>query len=179
MNTTYNQNQPNEQSQLPKTDSLRQLQLYAEAHSIKGLCLEQKRSNLFVTNPNYKSSDDFKIDDQDIIDSFEISSLLAIQHSILMHQKLSASTSNISNINSATGASLVQATNINSNAINGIAAASDISSSLNTLANNDDNVDLINPLFEISLQKAPLLYIKKVKYNLNLKCNPKFKFYKF
>ena len=32
---------------------------------------------------------------------------------------------------------------------------------LNSLNNGDDNLDLINPLYEIALQKAPLLYIKR------------------
>ena len=33
--------------------------------------------------------------------------------------------------------------------------------SLNATNNIDDNLDLINPLYEIALQKAPLLYIKR------------------
>lgn len=105
--------------QLTKTDNLRQLQLFAELHSLRGLCLEIKRKN-----------DETRKDDQDTIDSYELSSIFAIQHSLLLHQRL------------ANNQLVDQSPTNNVNAY-------------------DDNLDLINPLYENAIQKAPLLYIKR------------------
>lgn len=98
---------------LTNSHSMRQMQLFAELHSIRGLCLELKRKN-----------EDNQKDDQDIIDSYELSSLFAIQHSLNLHQKYSSDNS-LGNLNQ------------------------------------EENLDLINPLYENAIQKAPLLYIKR------------------
>lgn len=98
---------------LTNSQSLRQMQLYAELYSIRGLCLELKRKN-----------EDTQRDDQDIIDSYELSSLFAIQHSLMLQQKYNSD------------------------------------NSPNNL-NQEENLDLINPLYENAIQKAPLLYIKR------------------
>ena len=133
----------------PKYDSLRQLQLFAEIHSIHGLCLEKKHlKNALTTKPSQKLSEEtLKQEEQQIIDSFEIASLLAISHSVLMHQ-LSSQNANSSNLPST-----------NSSGQN--AESSSGTSTLNNLNSIEDNLDLINPLYEIALQKAPLLYIKR------------------
>ncbi len=132
--------------------SHRQLQLFAEAHSIKGLCLERRRFNSISFNSGYKSSDEFQEEDQYICDSFELASHIAIKHSLLMLQYMSnQEKSNGANSNQ-TNSNLTSAT---SNLESVVAA------NLNSVNNGDDNLDLINPLYEIALQKAPLLYIKR------------------
>ncbi len=150
------QQQSSPPPQQAKADSLRQLQIFAEGHAIKGLCLEHKRGSSLSTNQAYKQSEEHKNDEQEIIDSFETSSQFAIQHSVLMQQKLEKATpNNSSNTLQAGGPS---------SATGGVSASTtsnDIAATLNALNNNDDNLDLINPLYEISLQKAPLLYIKR------------------
>ena len=145
------------QQQVPRTDNLRQLQIYAEAHALKGLCMEIKRHKNIANIPNYENNSE----EQEIIDSFEISSTLAIQHSFQMHQLMNSG---------QTTPSLAQAaSNSNQNTNSGANSTSPIIdtpnstnfSNLNALNNSDDNLDLINPLYEIALQKAPLLYIKR------------------
>lgn len=69
------------QQLIPKAETVRQYQIFSEAHSIKGLCLERKR-NTNQTSANNKS------EEQDVIDSFEIASLLAIYHSIIFYNLL-------------------------------------------------------------------------------------------
>lgn len=127
-----------------KVSNLRQLQLFAEAHSIKGLCLEKKRvNNLAANNGNYMD------EEQHIIDSFEIASHIAIKHSLeYMRSQFS-----VKDQASAGGGMSSATSNLES-----IAATTQ---SLNTANNIEDNLDLINPLYEIALQKAPLLYIKR------------------
>jgi hypothetical protein len=141
-----------QQNQLPNTDNLRQMQLFAELHSIRGLSLESKKS---VQNSPVETNKQSPSDEQEIIDSYEISSLFAIQHSISLHQL----------INSQIAATPVQGS-MTSNIPNDSNPAL---TSLNALNNNDDNLDLINPLYEVSLQKAPLLYIKKGDYQMGIK----------
>lgn len=148
------QHQPNQQ--LPKTENVRQLQIYAEAHALRALCFEIKRTNSFQANAHYKittSTDEMKQEEQDIIDSFEMSSLLAIHHSLLVHQSTNKSSSNqnLNTNNALTSLSVVDSSN----------ASVLATLTLNSLNNNDENLDLINPLYEIALQKAPLLYIKR------------------
>ncbi len=132
--------------------SLRQLQLFAEAHSIKGLCLERRRFNSLALNSGYKSSDECQEEDQYICDSFEISSHIAIKHSLLMLQYMSSQ-------EKSNGANSGQASNTLASATSNLESV--VSANLNSLNNGDDNLDLINPLYEIALQKAPLLYIKR------------------
>jgi tetratricopeptide (TPR) repeat protein len=62
-----------------KTDSLRQLQLFCDLHSIRGLCLGKKLSTLLLNN---NESNESKQIEQDIIDSFELTSVLIIEHSM-------------------------------------------------------------------------------------------------
>ena len=142
-----------QQNQLPSTDNLRQMQLFAELHSIRGLCLESKKSS--IQGSSSETNKPSSSDEQEIIDSYEISSLFAIQHSISLHQL----------INSQIAATPVQGS-MTSNIANDSNPAL---TSLNVLNNNDDNLDLINPLYEVSLQKAPLLYIKKGDYQMGIK----------
>ena len=148
------QTQHQSNQQLPKTENVRQLQIFAEAHALRALCFEIKRTNSFQANAHYKittSTDEMKQEEQDIIDSFEMSSLLAIHHSLLVHQSTNKSSSN-------------QNLNTNNASFSGVDSsnASVLASlTLNSLNNNDENLDLINPLYEIALQKAPLLYIKR------------------
>jgi hypothetical protein len=154
--------QPQQQSppQQAKADSLRQLQIYAEGHAIKGLCLEHKSSSSLLgpgQSTGKQTADELKTDEDDIIDSFETSSQFAIQHSVLMQQKIEKSTPASSNTNTLQ----VGQGSGGTGGISASATANDIAATLNALNNNDDNLDLINPLYEVSLQKAPLLYIKK------------------
>jgi hypothetical protein len=141
--------------QQAKADSLRQLQIYAEGHAIKGLCLEHKRGSSLSTNQAYKHSEEHQNDEQNIIDSFETSSQFAIQHSVLMQQKIEKSTAYSSNTLQPGGPSS------GTGGVSASTTSNDIAATLNALNNNDENLDLINPLYEISLQKAPLLYIKR------------------
>lgn len=146
------QNTSGDPLQSIKSTTHRQLQLFAEAHSIKGLCLERKQFNNMSTNINYKSTNECKNEDQHIIDSFELSSLIAIKHSLLMLQYLSKKDrdSKTTNEPTSSGTSNMEVLSTNIANVN-----------LNSLNNADDNLDLINPLYEIALQKAPLLYIKR------------------
>jgi len=57
------------------------------------------------------------------------------------------------------GANSGQASNTLASATSNLESV--VSANLNSLNNGDDNLDLINPLYEIALQKAPLLYIKR------------------
>lgn len=160
--------------QMLKNDSMRQLQLYAEGFALKGLCLEAKqksRPTPGFSSSSYRMSDE---DEQDIIDSYEIASQFAIQHSILMYQKMSslagnATSGGVANTgpssNSGAGVSTGSNSTSGPNTSTGGSAPNSteaaITASLSALNSTDDNLDLINPLYEISLQKAPLLYIKK------------------
>jgi hypothetical protein len=137
---------------MPNSSSLRQLQLFAEIHSIKGLYLEKKRFISLTNSLNYKASDENKDDEQKIIDSFELSSKIAIQHSLLIHQYVSSQAA-ANSINNQVNSGLASATSNFELTTN--------NSTINSFNNIDDNLDLINPLYEIALQKAPLLYIKK------------------
>ena len=106
-----------------------------------------------------------------------MSSQLAVQHSMLMYQRMStannsasvtgqaaiavtvatataAATSGVTS--GAGGVGVSNAASVGSNSTSEAAAAT-----LNALNSSDENFDLINPLFEIALQKAPLLYIKR------------------
>ena len=81
----------------PKADTIRQYQIFSEAHSIRALCIER--------NQTKKSTNQSKLtDEQELIDSFEVASLLAIQHSILIHTLVfpqsNNNSTNISNTNS-------------------------------------------------------------------------------
>lgn len=83
----------------PKAETIRQYQIFSEAHSIKALCLERNQAKKAATAGQPKS------DEQEVIDSFEIASLLAIQHSILIYnliypQASNSNSANISNTNS-------------------------------------------------------------------------------
>lgn len=130
-----------------KVSNLRQLQLFAEAHSIKGLCLEKKRvNNLAANNGNYMD------EEQHIIDSFEVSSHIAIRHS-LEYMRSQSSAKDQTSAGGVGGGMSSATSNLES-----IAATTQ---SLNAANNIEDNLDLINPLYEIALQKAPLLYIKR------------------
>ncbi len=146
-----------QQNQLPNTDNLRQMQLFAEAHSIKGLCLESRKThpiNDARTSTSTLTASFTPQEEQEIIDSYEMSSLFAIEHSVNMHNLIS----------SQVPATSIQASTSISNSAssaNGFDAVNATLNSLNALNSNDDNLDLINPLYEVSLQKAPLLYIKK------------------
>lgn len=169
----YQQSQSTQQQQqlfqnLTRTNSLRQLQIFAEAHSIKGLCLELKRANSFSSNQNLKQSlsDECKKDEQEMIDSFEMASIFAIEHSLLMHQKL-ASTQPASNSTPGTS-NTSQGSGVNQNTIQTNDQASNLLT-LNALNSTDDNLDLINPLYEVALQKAPLLYIKRGELQMGMK----------
>lgn len=185
------QQQQQSNTQIGRTDSMRQLQIFAEAHSIKALCLENKRSIQINANPSYKNTDEYKRDDQDIIDAYEIASLFAIQHSIQMHNLMSNTSVSPSNTTVAIMASAVMQNNpsistsqnqaqtsvqnsssagSNANTITG-SSSSDANTALNlnALNNAEDNLDLINPLYEIALQKAPLLYIKKGELQMGMK----------
>ena len=139
--------------QMPKTETLRQLQILAEAHALRALCLEMKKFNSFQANSHYKiTNEELKKEEQEMIDSFEMSSLLAINHSLLVHQQTHSATQNSNqNANST----------INNLASTDSSAVSIAALTLNSLNNNDENLDLINPLYEVALQKAPLLYIKR------------------
>lgn len=128
----------------------RQLQLFAEAHSIKGLCLERNRFASLSMDPGYKSSDECIEEEQLIIDSFELSSQIAIKHSLIMLQYIN----NQEKSNSIVNQPGLTPASSNLESIN-------VSANLNSVNNIDDNLDLINPLYEIALQKAPLLYIKR------------------
>lgn len=115
--------------------------------------MERKRFNNLLSKI---SDDNDEEDDQKVIDSFELSSRIAIKHSLLMFQYMNyhqASGNGASNQQSSTSSGV-----LNSEPNNSI--------TLNSLNNGDDNLDLINPLYEIALQKAPLLYIKR-GYELN------------
>ena len=139
---------------IPNSTSLRLLQMFAEAHSIKGLCLEKKRFNSLNATASFKGGEDSNNEDETIIDSFEMASRMSIQHSLLMHQYVnSQSSSNSGSINQLSNGSNTAASNLD--------ATNTANSAINTMSNVDDNLDLINPLYEIALQKAPLLYIKK------------------
>ena len=128
--------------------------MFAEAHSIKGLCLEKKRFNSLNATASFKGGEDSNNEDETIIDSFEMASRMSIQHSLLMHQYVnSQSSSNSGSINQLSNGSNTAASNLD--------ATNTANSAINTMSNVDDNLDLINPLYEIALQKAPLLYIKK------------------
>lgn len=85
------------QQLIPKAETIRQYQIFSEAHSIKALCLERKKS---ATSPVNKQ------EEQDIIDSFEIASLLAIQHSILIYHLLNPQLNNNS-INNANNSNVI------------------------------------------------------------------------
>ena len=171
-------NEMSQQSQLQASESLRSIQLYAEVHSIRGLCLEAAaKKNTSHASSSSSSNAAPSVDDQDVIDSYEISSIFAIQHSLIMHQMLNlptsgglpssssalassgvaANQSSASSTAASGNASALATTGVDSNSGSAISALI----SLNTLNNSDENPDLINPLYEIALQKAPLLYIKK------------------
>lgn len=157
------QSQQSSNQYLPKTENARQLQLFAEAHALKGLCFEIKKANYFQANTNKLTIDELRQEDQEITDSFEMSSLLVIQHSLLMHQIVN----NLPTPNSAqSGNQNAASSSVNSSAINSSgntesSTATIANLNINALNNNDENLDLINPLYEIALQKAPLLYIKR------------------
>ena len=166
------------QFQLPKTDSLRQMQLFAEAHSLKALCLEKKRIASLNAIQNYKLSEEARLEEQEIIDSYELASLFAISHSVSMYQQTSGSSSNSGgassanvqgSVSGASGANAATASTAaalagtmagaNTNTLDSINNANLLT--LNALNNSDDNMDLINPFYEIALQRAPLLYFKR------------------
>lgn len=208
--------QPQQQSgSLRKLYSPRELQIYAEAHCVRGLCIEARRFNQrqsSVSSPGMVNSvatvvvvdtidqkrvpDTVLGSDQDmlILDSFEVASKFAVEHSLMANQRMTAQNSpaggggvvggvqmGTSGAGNAGGGS-VGGVGASSGAVVGGSTASNVglgqSGGAQTavtsqssgaidlqaggLANVDDNMmDLINPLYEIALQKAPILYIKK------------------
>jgi hypothetical protein len=153
---------PQEKLDLAKLYSLREMQIYAEGHSIKGLCLEKKHLNQAALSPAYKHSEEAKKDEQDVIDYFEGASRFAIEHSLLAQKRMLAShqsspTNTLSNASSS--GQQASTSGAAGSALNSGDAVNN--PTLSSLNNNEDNFDLINPLYEIALQKAPILYIKK------------------
>ena len=82
----------------PKAETIRQYQIFSEAHSLRALCLERNQAKKSSNQSNNKS------DEQELIDSFEVASLLAIQHSILVYTLIypqsNTNSASISNTNS-------------------------------------------------------------------------------
>ena len=74
---------------IPKLETVRQYQIFSEAYSLKGLCLERKKLN------------QSKQEELDTIDSFEMASLLAVHHSILIHNILNPQSNLNSNVSTA------------------------------------------------------------------------------
>lgn len=150
--------QSQERLDLGKLYSLRELQVYAEGHAIKGLCAEKRQLNQLNINANYRGSDEYKRDEQEIIDLFEVASRFSVEHSLLAHSRLvqSSPTGTPSALTPNQPNSAAGAASANFNTIDSLATTT-----LTAMNNSDDNIDLINPLYEIALQKAPVLYIKK------------------
>jgi hypothetical protein len=149
---------------MPEIDSLRQLQLLAEAHSIRGLCLEKRKQNKGLITVNIGSTlitneHEKEINEQDIIDSYETSSHFAIEHSIAIQKKFPSMVNNLSN-SQFPSTTITSSNNIIPSIVNENSLTSNINS-LSILNNVEENIDLINPLYEIALQKVPLLYIKR------------------
>jgi hypothetical protein len=159
--------------QMPETDSLRQLQLFAEAHSIRGLCLERRKQNKSISIANAgnllaNNEQEKQINEQEIIDSFEASSQFAIEHSIGMQKIFTSIINSSPNLQYPSSVTTSNSNSANTANINENSLTSNINS-LTILNNSEENIDLINPLYEIALQKAPLMYIKRrlfyIKYN--------------
>lgn len=164
------QQQQDKQSGLSKLYSLRELQIYAEAHCVRGLCLESRRHNhrQSISSPNDAESTTTE-NEALIIDSFEVASKFAIEHSLMVNQRMSPASQG-----SPVGAGVQPGMGVNVGSVSlgpnsgGSTAAmvqtgsAGVDLSPVALASSDDNLmDLINPLYEIALQKAPILYIKK------------------
>jgi hypothetical protein len=152
LNENLNKVKQADWKQMPKTDTIRQMQIYAEAHSLKGLFLEQKilmNEWSAATNPSIKfNADEHRIEEQEMIDSFELATFFAIQHALTNRKNALSSTQNVLAGNSQNQSS--QDVNLTTNA-----------SSINDLNNIDDIIEVINPFYEFSLQKAPLCYLRK------------------
>lgn len=158
------QNTTDKQLDLSKLYSLRQLQIYAETHAIRGLCLEAKKPN----RVSISGGDDMKKDEQDVIDSFEAASKFAVEHSLLVNQRLQNAQTSSPASSQSSSANTSQTSGVAGTAAGqGVSASATLDAlnsqgpNLNVLNNNDDSLDLINPLYEIALQKAPILYIKR------------------
>jgi hypothetical protein len=152
LNDNLNKVKQADWKQMPKTDTIRQMQIYAEAHSLKALFLEQKilmNEWSAANNPSIKfNADEHRIEEQEMIDSFELASYFAIQHALTNRKSSLSSTQNALSSNSQSQST--QDVNSTSNA-----------SSLNDLNNIDDIIEVVNPFYEFSLQKAPLCYLRK------------------
>ena len=206
--------QPQQSGSLRKLYSPRELQIYAEAHCVRGLCVEARRFNQrqsSVSSPGMVNTvanvvvdtidqkrvpDTIPGSDQDmlILDSFEVASKFAVEHSLMANQRMTAQNSpaggggvvggvqmgaggagnagggGVGGVGASSGAVVggSTATNVGLGQTGGAqtAVVSQSSGAIDLqgggLANVDDNMmDLINPLYEIALQKAPILYIKK------------------
>lgn len=124
------------------------------------------------------------------LDSFEVASKFAVEHSLLVNQRLMAS----SPLSSATQSSPVGGPGSGTGVATGASISGSVNTSVGTLGAgatlgtssgavvsaggtlqagspsaidvpspgmDDSLMDLINPLYEIALQKAPILYIKR------------------
>lgn len=157
---------------LPTKITLRQKQLFAEGYSLKGLCLERQQqisvNRVKATTVAAATTSNANNLDIEILKCFEIASDLAIEHSqsitqlyhqleeehqqqqqqqlALQQQQQQLQTQQL------TSSSSSQQQQINSQKL---------FSNLNLLIQQtDDGYDIMNPLYEIALQKAPILYVK-------------------
>lgn len=186
--------QHEKQSGLRKLYSPRELQIYAEAHCVRGLCVEARRSShrQSVSSPTAVDSIDQKRmseagigseHDMLVLDSFEVASKFAVEHSLMANQRVSPAIQNspsgaVGQIGaggvggSSSGASTGNVTGTMTLGTNSGAQAMSQGGSgtldLQSVTVDDNMMDLINPLYEIALQKAPILYIKRGYFKIRL-----------
>lgn len=185
--------QHDKQSGLRKLYSPRELQIYAEAHCVRGLCVEARRLShrQSVSSPTAVDSIDQKRmseagigseHDMLVLDSFEVASKFAVEHSLMVNQRISPA---IQNSPSGPGGQ-IGAGGAGGSGVTGTGTAAGTMTlgpnsgaqamsqggsgtlDLQAVTVDDSMMDLINPLYEIALQKAPILYIKRGYFKLRL-----------